>query len=120
MLPAGLVERFQPERVLGEGAFGRVVLVRQAGGEPAAVKLLSREVFESRDLMARFRREAEVGVRLESPFIAAVLDSGVAGEVPWIAFEFVPGETLQEVLARVGRLSLEEVHERSRSIDGCA
>lgn len=90
------IGEYRIERLLGEGAMGRVYLARQS--EPArevALKLL-RSPFASGEMLRRFRREIEILARLEHPGIAHIYDAGSVelggSSVPFLAMEVVRGE----------------------------
>src|SRR5690606_4861144 len=66
---------------------------------------------------ARFEREALAASRIEHPSVVRVLDFGrLPGGVPFLVMEHLAGETLEEVLARRGTLSLGEACEWLRPI----
>ena len=65
----------------------------------------------------RFLREARLAAHLRHPNLVQVLDFGVAGGVPYLVMELVPGESLRARLIRAGRLSLAET---SAIVDGIA
>ncbi|HLU38147.1 MAG TPA: bifunctional serine/threonine-protein kinase/formylglycine-generating enzyme family protein [Planctomycetota bacterium] len=90
-------------RRLGEGGFGEVFLARQ--DQPiqrqVAIKLL-RPSADSLHLLHRFAAERELLARFDHPFIAKVLDAGVAPDGrPWLAVEYVEGVPLTEFGARL-------------------
>ena len=97
-------------RVLGRGGMG-VVHLADLDGKPHAVKLLAAGAV-SPELRERFRLEAEILGRLPHDGIARVDAVGeVAGPggvtQPWIAMEYVEGDSLHEFAQR-GELSLAE------------
>ena len=65
-----------------------------------ALKLLPAELTRDRDRLSRFEQEARAASALNHPNIVTVYDVGGAGEVHFIAMEFVDGVTLRERLAR--------------------
>ena len=71
------------------------------------VKLLSSELSQDPESLARFRREADVTSALGHPHIIQVSDFGTApsGE-PYLVLEFLEGEDLDQRLRRVNRLAL--------------
>src|SRR5687767_14214154 len=98
-LPAGCRERFEPIERIGKGAQATVWLVRHRElGHQVALKLL--RVDDPTDLKAaqRFRQEARVTAALAHPAIVKLLDCDVSDGTPWIAYEYVPGRALSEVL----------------------
>ena len=52
----------------------------------------------------RFKREAEVAMRVSGPFTAKVVDSGVDDRTPWLATEYIPGPTLAQLVTEHGPL----------------
>ncbi|MBI4864986.1 MAG: serine/threonine protein kinase [Candidatus Riflebacteria bacterium] len=103
--PADCSRRFTPVRLLGSGGFGSVYVARQIGLERSvAVKILHGATLENSDLVRRFENEARVTASLSHPGIVKVVDFGCETGLPWIAYEYVAGDTLRQRLER-GRLS---------------
>jgi len=75
-----------------------------------AVKLLAREADPR-----RFRREAHAVGTLAHPNIATLYDYGEDGERPYMAFEYLPGGSLEERLAR-GPLPDEQAERVARDV----
>lgn len=108
--PAPHVGRFRLEEVLGAGGMALVYrAVDERTGAPAAVKLLADNLAADENFRRRFQREARLAARLSHPNVVRVLDAGEYEGRPWLALEYVEGETLAEVLARRGRLPATEV-----------
>jgi len=75
-----------------------------------AVKRLAENFARDDELRARFQREARLAARLSHPNVVRIYDVGIDDdERPFIAMEFVDGETLAELLGRRGPLPPEEV-----------
>ena len=53
----------------------------------------------------RFRREAQAAAGLNHPHIVAVYDWGEEDDTSFIVMEYVPGQTLREIIQTYGRLS---------------
>ena len=109
---------------IGAGSFGWVYKARQLStGQDVAIKILrSRPDDRPGDSAARterFRREMRLSAGLSHPNIVRLIDSGeTASGVLYAAFEYVPGTTLKEVLAREGKLALREaVHLMTQVLD---
>lgn len=108
-LPGALADRLRPERVLGRGSFGTVVLARDQAGAPVAVKLLDPQVVASPSLRARFEREVRAGQRLRSDHVVELLDGGIDGETAYLVLQFIDGQDLEELCrSRGGQLPAAE------------
>lgn len=98
VLPPGCAERYDAIRLIATGGFGAVYMARQRSlDRVVAIKVLN--ALDDADTVARFEQEARIAASLDHPGIVPALDAGVDGGVPWIAFEFVEGESLRERLA---------------------
>ncbi len=100
--------RYKLLRQLGAGGMGVVWEAEHTGvGRRVAVKLLHKELLtKESSLLGRLQREARLAGSLESPHIAAVLDTGVDPGTgsPYLVMEYLVGEDLQTLIARAGRL----------------
>jgi serine/threonine-protein kinase len=76
---------------------------------PVALKRLAENLTRDGDLRKRFLREARLAARLSHPNVVRIFDVGEDDGRPFIAMEYVEGETLAELLARRGRLPAAEV-----------
>ena len=96
---------------LGEGGMGMVYRARRVHiGDEVAVKLLHSKFATDDAAVERFRREARAAAQLHHPNVVTIHDYGeVGGRNPhtFIVMELVPGESLREVLKRVGRFTPE-------------
>lgn len=107
--------RYRLESELGRGGFGIVFRGLDLRLERfVAVKVMlpgrGADTPERRAaLEAMFADEARLGANLVSPAIATVFDYGFHGPLPYTVFEYVPGETLRDLLRRRGRMPLDEV-----------
>lgn len=102
--------RYVSVKLLGKGAMGRVYLATDPVLQRlVAVKVISIE--ENLDdqtrtsFLERFNLEARASARLGHPSIVTVYDAGEQGGFPWIAFEFIEGESLEDLLFRENQLS---------------
>ena len=95
--------RYELERPLGHGAMAVVDLARDVElDRPVALKRLAENLARDDELRARFLREARMAARLAHPNVVRVYDVGEDGGRPFIAMEYVDGETLAELTARQG------------------
>jgi len=107
---------FKLGAVLGRGAMGEVYdAVHLASGEPAAVKLVRRELLADPTHVARFLREAKASGALESPYVIKVLDAADL-DPPYLAMERLHGHTLAEQLRTDGKLARPALAELVRHV----
>ena len=111
MLRAGqALGAYRIEGLLGRGAMG--VVYRGVGGdrdEPVAIKTLRAELLagpERHSILARFRREADIGKRLRHPRIIRVRDYGEQDETLYLVMDLIPGQELGRLLERRPELPL--------------
>jgi len=69
-----------------------------------AVKILNPEYASDEEFVRRFRREAQAAASLSHPNIVSIYDVGHEGDIHYIVMEYVPGETLKELINREGPL----------------
>lgn len=87
------LERYEPQRILGEGAFGMVVLVHdRVLGRPVALKFIHPDRRKSVPLL----REAKLLASLDHPHVCKVYEVGEVDGQPYIAMPFIDGTTLEE------------------------
>ena len=113
-LAAGLSRRFRIIRQLGKGGMGTVFLAEQigVGNRPVALKVLNRKLLDDADFLARFQNEAGSTGRIHHPNVVTIHESGQGDDgTPYIAMEFLEGESLREVIERRGAFPLTEVAE---------
>jgi serine/threonine-protein kinase len=104
-LAAGLARRFRIVRRLGAGGMGAVFLAEQiaVGNRLVALKVLSRKLLDDPDFLLRFQSEAASTGRIHHPNVVTIYESGQADDgTPYIAMEFLEGESLRQALARRG------------------
>lgn len=89
---------------LGSGAMGAVYLGRSRGGRMVAVKVVRSELADDAEFRERFRREVEMARSVGGFWTAAVVDSDLDADQPWLATEYVPGPTLHKVVSEHGPL----------------
>jgi Protein kinase domain len=90
--------------LLGHGGMGRVYLGISPGGGQVAVKVMHPQFAGDTSFRERFKREADVAMRVSGPFTAKVVDSGVDDRTPWLATEYIPGPTLAQLVTEHGPL----------------
>ena len=95
------IGRYEIQRRLGTGGMGSLYLARDPGLDRlVAIKLLKDDFQDDEDLRERFAREARSVARLRHPNIVIVFDVGEDEGRPFMAMEYIAGETLTHVLRR--------------------
>lgn len=104
--------------LLGRGAMGEVYeAVHRGTGEPAAVKLLRRELLTDPTHLARFLREVKTSSAIDSPHIVKVIETSTPdAALPYLAMERLRGTTLAEQLRKEPRLSARAVADLVRQV----
>jgi len=105
-----LAGRYEVIRPLGHGAMAVVDLAHDVQlDRPVALKRLAENLARDEELRRRFLREARLSARLAHPNVVRIFDVGEDGDLPFIAMEYVEGETLADLVAREGRLAPADV-----------
>ena len=90
---------FQLLRPLGRGGMGEVWLAERSAGaatQQVALKILRFDI-GNQDARMRFQLEQKTIAEMNHPFIARMIDANHgAGELPWIAMEYVDGINLAD------------------------
>jgi serine/threonine-protein kinase len=90
---------------IGQGGMGLVYKVEhQRMGKIAAMKVLHRELAADKEVVKRFRREAEAVSKLNHPNTVQTFDFGTADGAMYLVMEYVRGEDLGTILRRDGPL----------------
>ena len=113
-LAAGLARRFRIVRRLGAGGMGTVFLAEQiaVGNRPVALKVLNRKLLDDPEFLLRFQNEAASTGRIRHPNVVAIYESGQGDDgTPYIAMEYLEGETLRHALTTRGALPVAECAE---------
>ena len=73
---------------------------------PVTLKVISEKYLGDESARLRFLREARAAASVRHPNVASVFHLGRTGENCFYAMEFVEGETLQNLIKRLGRLEV--------------
>jgi serine/threonine protein kinase len=112
----GRLGHYEVLQVLGRGGFG---IVFRAFDEVlqrvVALKVMALQLAATSPARKRFLREARSSAQVRHENVVQVYE--VAEQpLPYLAMEFIPGETLQQLLDRVGPLDVPEVLRIGRQI----
>jgi serine/threonine-protein kinase len=118
-----LAGRYQIEGELGHGGMSAVYKATDANlPRVVAIKLIHPHLSRDTEFVRRFKAEATVLAQMRHPNIVQVFDLNQEGDTFFIVLEFVPGETLQARLKRLGEtgrlMAMEEVLKIATSIGG--
>jgi TolB-like protein len=107
-LRTALGDRYEVERLVGEGGMATVYLARDLRhGRQVAIKTLRAELAASIGA-DRFLREIQVASSLQHPNILGLYDSGDAGGILYYVMPYVEGESLRKRLDREQQLPLHD------------
>ena len=95
--------------LIARGGMGEVYKARHPNlNRTVAIKVLSAYFKDDPGFNKRFAREAKTMAQLRHPNIITIHDFGDQEGLPFIVMEYLTGETLSQILARQGCLSLDE------------
>jgi predicted Ser/Thr protein kinase len=101
------IGRYEILEEIGRGAMGVVFKGRDPLiGRDVAVKTIAAGAAESADLLERFHREAKAAGGLQHPNIVTIYEMAESGGTPFIAMEYLEGESLEKLIARKPALPL--------------
>jgi serine/threonine protein kinase len=89
---------------LGKGRMAGVYEAVHETGQRVAIKVLPPSKAKDLALLARFQREARLALKLKHPNVVRSFQVGQVRELHYLVMEHLEGETLDEVLARRGKL----------------
>ncbi|MEI5101714.1 serine/threonine-protein kinase [Streptomyces sp. PmtG] len=96
---------YRLEGRLGAGGMGQVFLGASAAGRKVALKVIRPELADTAQFRERFAREVEAARRVGGFHTAQVVDADPGAASPWLAAEYIPGPTLQQVVTTHGPLA---------------
>jgi serine/threonine protein kinase len=88
---------------LGKGGFSTIYL-GEKNGQLSAIKMIRKELLGEAIVFERFATEIRNLEKLTHDGIAKLIDDDLSTEVPYIAMEYVQGETLEQYVLKNGSL----------------
>lgn len=114
--PGELVAHYRIVEKIGSGGMGVVYKAEDTRlHRVVALKFLPIECAGDEAALGRFQREAQAASALNHPNICTIYDIGEQGARPFIAMEYLEGETLKRNLSR-GRFEIEKIFRISLEI----
>ncbi len=113
LLPGMIVGEYVIEAAIAAGGCGTVYKAKhRVLGRSAAIKVLSRDLADSREMLSRFEREAKAVNKIQHPNIVDVFGFGkIADGRPFYVMELLEGTSLGELIKRRGRFTPAEALE---------
>jgi hypothetical protein len=111
--PSDIAGRYEVAQRLGAGAFGTVYKAKdRLLGRMVAIKTIRLDGLAASgsgldELLARFKREAQVSAQLKHPNIVTIYDIGEFEGLSYLAMEYIDGPGLDKVIADAGHLTVE-------------
>ncbi len=100
-------EGFEVGKMIGFGGMGAVVrAVDVKLKRTVALKFLPPEVLGDAGIAAELRQEAELASRIQHENVVQILSWHEVDNVPFFAMELVEGETVDQFVKRMGKLSM--------------
>jgi serine/threonine-protein kinase len=97
--PGERLDQFEVVRVLGQGAYATTYLARDTlSGERVVLKLPVENSTATAETAARFAREAAIARRLRHPNLQGAAHALTPHGCPYLALEYVEGESLRQRL----------------------
>src|SRR5487761_1516984 len=96
-----LIAQYELERRLGEGGSGVVYLANDTLlRRPVAMKVLKRGGLTLEKMRSTVLREARLASAIEHPNVCAIYEIGESGDEAYIAMQYVPGQSLDKLVAQ--------------------
>jgi serine/threonine protein kinase len=91
---------------IADGGMGTVYKGRDRDtGETVAVKLLAKHMVSNNTYLQRFEKEYAAARALQHPNVVRAIEQGISDGQPYLVMEYVDGESVGQLLDRVGSLS---------------
>jgi tRNA A-37 threonylcarbamoyl transferase component Bud32 len=106
----GRLADFRVLELIGQGGMGIVFRAEDTRlRRIVALKVMQPRFASETKIRQRFLGEAQAMAALKSDHVVTVYEVGVAGELPFLAMEFLEGEALDSLQKRVGQLPVSQV-----------
>ncbi len=104
------IGQYKVVELAGKGGMSTVYKAHQPSlNRYVALKILPEYMAHDQEFVHRFKQEAEAAAALRHPNILVIYDIGEAGNLHYIAAEYLEGQTLEQVVTQGGALPLPRV-----------
>jgi hypothetical protein len=90
---------------LGEGGMGVVHLARRGDGDRVALKVLRPHIVGDDEARHRLAREVGSLQRVDSRWVAGIVDADPWAPIPYVATRYVPGLSLHDLIVEEGAIA---------------
>ncbi len=112
-----LGNRYRLIELIGEGGMALVYKAEcSLLCRTVAVKILRPQYASDAEFVERFRREARAAASLSHPNVVNIFDVGQQDGMDYIVMEYIPGETLKNVIKKEAPIAIDRALEITRQI----
>ena len=112
-----LGNRYRLIELIGEGGMAQVYKAEcSLLCRTVAVKILRPQYASDAEFVERFRREARAAASLSHPHIVNIYDVGQENGMDYIVMEYIPGDTLKNIIIQKAPLAVEQALDITRQI----
>jgi serine/threonine protein kinase/Tfp pilus assembly protein PilF len=117
-----LAGRFEVQEEIGTGGMGAVYrVIDRKINEEMALKVLKQEIASNEGIIDRFKNELKLARKISHKNVCRLYDFHEEAGMLFITMEYVPGEDLDALIRREGRLSAEKASALAvQIVDGLA
>jgi eukaryotic-like serine/threonine-protein kinase len=95
------IEHYEIDRKLGAGGSGVVYLANDTLLQrPVVLKILRAGLLSAQQMRSTVLREARLASAIEHPNVCAIYEVGEAGDEGYIVMQYVPGQSIDQLIAR--------------------
>ena len=112
-----VADRYRIVSLLGRGGMGEVYRADDLRlGQPVALKFLPPELAKDAKRLEYFHNEVRLARQISHPNVCRVYDIGDVDGQYFISMEYIDGEDLKTLLARIGRLPTDKANEIAQQL----
>ena len=101
---------------IGSGGFSDVYQAEGPDGQKVAIKVLRVTDADLSSVAERFARERDILSFIGLRNVSKLIEADLGSDRPWIASEYVEGETLQQYVDRTGPIASDKIYSITSSI----